>query len=143
MHSAQTCHALTCIHTLNYTRNANNSMFLFSGYFFPLLSLLVQFLCFAMVEKRIPKRTKRNFQWYLWQKKKSTNAKKKLKKCKEKCGLDFKAIICDQAILDHYSFVAFFWSLNLEGQKKPHFHFAFMNQCLSRQNYVIVYLRKY
>lgn len=40
--------------------------------------------------------------------KKSTNAKKKLRKCKEKCGLDFKAIICDQAILDHYSVVAFF-----------------------------------
>lgn len=51
----------------------------------------------------------------IYGKKKSTNAKKKLKKCKEKCGLDFKAIICDQAILDHYSFVAFFWSLNLEG----------------------------
>lgn len=99
MHSAQTCHALTCIHTLNYTRNANNSMYFLVVTFSPFCLYLFSFYALLWLKKEYQNGLKEIFNGIYG---------KKRKKCKEKCGLDFKAIICDQAILDHYSFVASF-----------------------------------
>lgn len=75
MHSAQTCHALTCIHTLNYTRNANNSMYFLVVTISPFCLYLFSFYALPWSKKEYQNRLKEIFNGIYG---------KKINKCKEK-----------------------------------------------------------
>lgn len=82
MHSAQTCHALTCIHTLNYTRNANNSMYFLVVTFSPFWLYLFSFYVLPWLKKEYQNGLKEIFNGIYgkknqqMQRKNSKNAKK-------------------------------------------------------------------